>query len=223
MSTRLRERAMSLTEFTLFLSVTFIVSASPGPMMLSCMSNGGRYGMAKSIEGMIGASLGNLFLVILSALGLGLIVSTNDMLFGAIKWLGALYLIYLGVQTIRQPTHSLITTAKTTNKITDKKTNKIHALWLSSFFIAISNPKGLIYFGALFPQFIHYDQPLLWQFTILTLTFLITDLLWMLIYAALGNRIMVWLKTPKHQTLFNTISGLVLIIVGLLVAVTGKH
>lgn len=215
MTIRLSESVMSITEFTIFLSVTFIVSASPGPMMLSCMSNGGRYGMAKSIEGMIGASLGNIVLVTLSAVGLGLIVSTNDMLFNIIKWLGALYLVYLGIQTIRQP---ILTSLASNNTATNK-----HALWLSSFFIAISNPKGLIYFGALLPQFIHYDQPLIWQFTILTLTFLITDLLWMFVYAGLGNRIMAWLKTPKHQTLFNTISGLVLIIAGLLVAVTGKN
>lgn len=205
---------MSIAEFTLFLSITFIVSASPGPMMLSCMSNGGRYGLAKSFAGMMGASLGNLVLVLLSALGFGLLVSSSDILFGAIKWLGAGYLIYLGVQIIRQPALPSTPLAQQPGQ---------SSLWLSSFFIAISNPKGLIYFAALFPQFIHYEQPLLWQFTLLTATFLLTDLFWMLIYAAAGQRIMAWLKTPRHQTIFNTLSGLVLIVVGLLLAATGKN
>ena len=206
---------MPFSEFILFLSITLVVSASPGPVMLSCMSNGARYGIAKSLQGMLGASLGNIFLVGLSALGIGLIVSSNDVLFNVIKWLGALYLIYLGIEMIRQPVLN--------NGANDKMATRSGALWLSAFFIAVSNPKGLIYFGALFPQFVHYDQPLVMQFALLTATFLITDLLWMLIYAAAGYKIMAWLKTPKHQMLFNTLSGLALIIAGLVLAATGKN
>lgn len=206
---------MSIADFTLFLSITFVVSASPGPVMLSCMSNGGRYGMAKAIEGMVGASLGNLCLVALSAIGLGLIVSSNDLLFNSIKWLGAFYLGYLGIQLIRQPAVRV--------ELGNATANPSRAIWLSSFLIAVSNPKGFIYFGALFPQFIDYDHPLTLQFGLLTITFLLTDMLWMLAYAALGKQIMTWLKTPKHQKLFNITSGLALMIAGLLVAITGKH
>lgn len=184
--------------------------------MLSCMSNGGRFGLAKSVAGMMGACLGNLVLVLLSALGLGLLVSSSDFLFSTIKWVGALYLIYLGVQIIRQP-------APPPDIPAQQVQQHQRSLWLSSFFIAISNPKGLIYFGALFPQFIHYEQPLLRQFSVLTVSFLLTDLFWMLVYAAAGQRIMTWLKTPRHQTIFNTLSGLVLIVVGLLLAATGKN
>jgi homoserine/homoserine lactone efflux protein len=206
---------MPITNFTLFLSITFIVSASPGPVMLSCMSNGGRYGVAKSLEGMLGASLGNLCLVGLSALGLGLIVHNSDFLFNALKWLGALYLMILGIQLMRQA----IDICDTRNL---SPTNKNPSLWLSSFIIALSNPKGLIYFGALFPQFINYHQPLISQFSLLTLTFLITDFVWMFAYAAAGQKIMVWLKKTTHQTLFNISSGAILIAAGLFMALTGK-
>ncbi len=206
---------MPVTEFTLFVSMTLIVSASPGPVMLSCMTNGGRYGLAKAFEGMLGASAGNLFLVGLSALGLGLVVSNSDFLFHAIKWLGACYLVFLGVQLMRQD-------AVQPDGEQAAPASKYSSVWLSSFLIAISNPKALIYFGALFPQFITYDQPLAIQYALLTIVFLVSDLIWMFVYAALGNRIMAWLKTPKHQTLFNIISGAVLIAVGLLMTFTGK-
>jgi homoserine/homoserine lactone efflux protein len=206
---------MPIANFTLFLSITFIVSASPGPVMLSCMSNGGRYGVSKALEGMLGASLGNLFLVGLSALGLGLIVNNNDFLFNTLKWLGALYLMILGIQLIRQPVAAY-------DIDNNSPTNKSPSLWLNSFIIAVSNPKGLIYFGALFPQFITYHQPLIIQFSLLTLTFLITDLLWMLAYAAAGQKIMGWLTKPTHQTLFNIITGAMLIAAGLFMALTGK-
>jgi homoserine/homoserine lactone efflux protein len=206
---------MPITNFSLFLSITFIVSASPGPVMLSCMTNGGRLGLSKALVGMLGASAGNLCLVVLSALGLGLIISQNDILFNVIKWGGAAYLVFLGVEIIRAP----IVLEQKQDSLSGDSTK---SLWWNSFFIAISNPKGLIYFGALFPQFIAYQKPLATQFLILTLTFLVIDLIWMLIYALAGNSIMRWLKAPKHQTGFNAFSGLVLIAAGIFMALSGK-
>lgn len=205
---------MPITNFSLFLSVTFIMSASPGPVMLSCMVNGGRLGMRKAFVGMLGACSGNLALVILSALGLGLIVSQNDVLFNMVKWVGAAYLALLGWQIIRKPiVHDQLKAAE--------PVSSQRVLW-NSFVIAISNPKGLIYFGALFPQFISYQNPIAPQFLLLTITFLVTDLIWMFVYAIAGNKIMQWLKNPKHHMWFNTMSGLVLIIAALFMAFSGK-
>jgi homoserine/homoserine lactone efflux protein len=206
---------MPITNFTLFLFMTLVVSASPGPVMLSCMSQGARFGLVKAFEGMVGASLGNLCLAGLSVMGLGLIINSNDLLFGLIKWFGAFYLIVLGVQIIRQPS----AIALNENNLA---ANHKQSIWLSSFIIAISNPKGFIYFGALFPQFINYNEPLAVQYGLLIIVFLLMDLVWMITYAAAGNKIMGWLKTPQHQHYFNTFSGVVLIAAGILMAVTGK-
>ncbi|RYY74339.1 MAG: LysE family translocator [Gammaproteobacteria bacterium] len=205
---------MPITNFTLFLSITFIVSASPGPVMLSCMANGGRLGMRKAFLGMLGACSGNLVLVGLSALGLGLIISQNDTLFNIVKWAGAAYLAFLGLQIMRKPIKG---DQLNTGEITSSK-----SVLLNSFLVAIGNPKGLIYFGALFPQFISYQEPIGPQFLILTVTFLTMDLMWMFAYAVAGNKIMRWLKSPKHQIWFNTLSGLVLIIAAIFMALSGK-
>lgn len=171
--------------------------------------------MRKAFEGMLGACLGNLCLIALSALGLGLIISQNEILFNAIKWLGAGYLAFLGIQIIRKPSHFSEDIAAVTPV---KK-----SFWMSSFFIAVSNPKGLIYFGALLPQFISYEEPIGLQFFILITIILAIDLAWMFAYAAAGNKIMQWLKKPEHQRLFNYISGAVLIAVGLAMALSGKN
>jgi homoserine/homoserine lactone efflux protein len=205
---------MTIANFSVFLSITLIVSASPGPVMLSCMANGGRLGLRSAWVGMFGASAGNLCLVLLSALGLGLLISQNSLLFNAVKWAGAAYLILLGVQQLRAPSVLSQTAAAV-------RLGSSTSLWWSSFFIALSNPKGLIYFGALFPQFIAYQAPLAPQFLVLTLTFLVIDLLWMFSYALAGNRIMRWLKTPKHQLWFNALAGLVLIAAGVFMALSG--
>jgi len=183
--------------------------------MLSCMTNGGRLGLSKALVGMLGASAGNLCLVVLSALGLGLIIAQNDILFNAIKWGGAAYLVFLGVQIMRTPV--VFERTQFTARLDSTK-----SLWWNSFFIALSNPKGLIYFGALFPQFIAYQKPLAPQFLVLTLNFLAIDLMWMFIYAIAGNTIMRWLQTPKHQIWFNALSGLVLIAAGIFMALSGK-
>lgn len=180
--------------------------------MLACMNNGARFGVRATLATMLGASLGNIILMLLSALGLGLLVRETPSLFNLIKWVGAAYLVYLGWQQFRALPHAKENTqAELFNK----------SLFFSGMMISLSNPKGLIYFGALFPQFIDYSQPLLWQFGLLTVIFLTFDMGWMLIYAAAGKQLTAWLTTPKHTTIFNAVSGLLLIGVGFALLLTG--
>lgn len=202
---------MPLDQLILFVTLTFFVSASPGPVMLSCMTNGGHYGVGKALYGMLGASFGNLLLMLLSAVGLGLLLTEASFLFVLIKWLGAAYLIYLGVQIIVKPVN-------TQNDSGTRFTSSASRLFFQSIAIACSNPKGLIYFGALFPQFIVPEQPLIPQFALLSVIFLLMDLVWMLIYARGGSYIVRWLKTPRHHRTFNLLSGGSLVCVGILLA-----
>jgi homoserine/homoserine lactone efflux protein len=94
---------MPLEQLWLFTTITLVLSASPGPVMLACMIDAGRYGFAKSTFTMLGASTGNLVLMLLSALGLGLLVEQAEWIFHTIKWIGAAYLVYLGIQLVRAP------------------------------------------------------------------------------------------------------------------------
>lgn len=202
---------MSLEQLWLFVTITFIVSASPGPVMLSCMADAGRFGFTKSIYTMLGASAGNLILMLLSALGVGLLLGEAEWIFHTIKWIGAAYLAYLGIQLFFTAPHDLNTGASAIRSS--------HLLW-KSLMVAITNPKGLIYFGALFPQFIDIKQPMAAQFALLTAIFLIMDLVWMSIYAIGGSAIMRWLKSPSHQQWFNRICGSALIAAGIALSVT---
>lgn len=173
--------------------------------MLSCMADAGRFGFGKSLFTMLGASTGNLVLMFLSALGLGFIVQQSEWIFHVIKWIGAAYLIYLGVQLFITPAHNLKQ---------DIPFVRNHHLFAKAFMVAFTNPKGLIYFGALFPQFIDIQKSLLPQFTLLTIIFLLMDLVWMVIYAKGGSVIMRWMTSPMHQQLFNRICGGALIMTG---------
>lgn len=200
---------MSTDQLLLFITLTFFVSASPGPVMLACMAYGGNYGVRRSLWGMAGATVGNLLLMLLSALGLGLLLNRSDTLFTAIQWLGAAYLVWLGCKICLQPVGEEL-------RASAAGEGSRQRLFWKAFGISVSNPKGLVYFGALFPQFVAPEQPLLPQFTLLTVIFVVMDLIWMLAYAKGGRVIMGWLRSPQHQRWFNRISGGALIAVGLL-------
>jgi homoserine/homoserine lactone efflux protein len=164
-----------------------------------------RYGFAKSLYTMLGASTGNLVLMLLSALGLGLLVEQAEWIFHTIKWLGAAYLVYLGIQLALAPPLGM-----------DLKSRQIRSshLFGKAFIVAVTNPKGLIYFGALFPQFIDIHRSMPPQFALLTVIFLAMDFIWMSVYALGGRSIMRWLTSPQHQRWFNWISGGALILAG---------
>jgi homoserine/homoserine lactone efflux protein len=200
---------MSLEQLWLFTSITLIVSASPGPVMLACMIDAGRYGFTKSLYTMAGATLGNLVLVVLSALGLGFVAEQAEWIFHGIKWIGAAYLVYLGIELMRA---APLDTSLAAHTIRSQQ------LFSRAFIVAVTNPKGLIYFGALFPQFIDINHSLPPQFALLTTIFVLMDFIWMSIYALGGRSIMHWLGTPKHQRWFNWISGGLLIVAGIALA-----
>lgn len=190
----------------LFVSVSFFVSASPGPVMLSCMADAARFGIKQSLYTMLGASLGNLLLVLLSALGVSLLLRQAETVFYAVQWLGAAYLIYLGIRLALAPPPPPVTTQQQVRR---------RQLFGKAFLVAATNPKGLIYFGALFPQFIQVQQPIAVQYAQLTVIFLLLDLVWMLAYAYGGKLLMRWLQTEKHQRWFNRLCGAALVLVGL--------
>ena len=202
---------MSPEQLWVFVTITLVLSASPGPVMLSCMIDAGRYGIGNSFFTMLGASAGNLILMLLSALGLGLLVQEAEAIFHTIKWIGAAYLVYLGSRLLRAGPLKADLQARQVQS---------HQLFGKAFIVAVTNPKGLVYFGALFPQFVDITQPMVPQLALLTAIFLAMDLIWMTIYALGGHSIMRWLKSPHHQRWFNWISGSVLILAGGLLAVS---
>lgn len=153
--------------------------------------------------------MGNLVLMLLSAGGLGALLQASEKLLPAIQLLGAGYLIYLGCSIGFTPGHRQ-------PGITGG--SKILKIFSRSFLVAASNPKGLIFFGALFPQFIDPDRPLPMQLALLACTFLLIDGLWQLLYAAGGNI----LKNPARTGLINKISGGVLAGSGILLAISTR-
>ncbi|MCR6652030.1 MAG: LysE family translocator [Cellvibrionaceae bacterium] len=199
-------------QLLVFLTVTLLLSASPGPVMLSAMANGGIYGVRHALWGMVGATVGNLSLIALSIAGMALVLQSSEMLFRIIQWAGAAYLVWLGLKIARQSVEGEFATGKAMR-------DSGWQLFIKSFGIAVSNPKGLLYFGALFPQFISPARALLPQLSLLVGLFVVIDLISMLIYAKSGSFIVSWLRSPQHRKWFNRIAGGALIAAGIAMAI----
>lgn len=199
---------MSLDQWMLYLGMTILVSLSPGPVMLMCLANGARKTRRQVLLGMAGASTGNVFLMVLSALGLGALVYLWPQAFAVIGVAGALYLFYMGWQIWRGA-----------DKPTDQFTSLEHNSWLSGFYIAASNPKGILYFGALFPQFIQPQQGLVPQLATLTVSFLLIDLVAMEMYAYGGKWFHHRLNSPATLRGFNRMLASFLMLAGIGMAI----
>lgn len=202
---------MPFDQLLVFATVTLFMSASPGPVMLSAMANGGIYGVRHAAWGIFGATVGNLLLITLSLIGMALILKNFPVLFRTLQWAGATYLIWLGIKMYRQP----IAEDSVSGRIV--RATPL-ALFFKSLGVAASNPKGLVYFGAFFPQFISPEYSLADQLLMIISVFLLIDVTWMLIYAQGGSVVVGWLRSPHQRRGFNRVTGGALMGAGILMA-----
>jgi threonine/homoserine/homoserine lactone efflux protein len=168
----------------LFCALALLAIATPGPTVLLALTNGSRYGVRAAVPGVLGAVLSDFVLIAAVALGLGALMAGSAVLFGIVKWLGVAYLAYLGFRLLRS-SGALPTATESAGASAAPR-----RLWVRSFLVAATNPKGYLFFTALLPQFIDPMQPLLVQYTALAVAFAGIDAIVMLAYAFAGARAM---------------------------------
>jgi len=203
-------------ELTVWLSYVAMISALiafPGPSSLLITMHGYQYGFKKSNYTILSNLLGSLVLMVLSALGLGVLISTSETLFSIVKYIGAAYLIYLGIKTWSKSTAS---TEQNNNQISNDETAS--SLLKQGFFTGISNPKDLVFFAALFPVFINPEKAILGQFLVLLLTWLVVDYAIKVVYSLAGKRINKQFSSSTFVTVFNRLTGGMFIVAGLALA-----
>ena len=156
---------MTLNDAVLFAPIALLIAITPGPNNFCAMNNGIRHGVTTAVVATTGRVIAFAFFLLISAVGLGAMLMASEQLFTAIKWVGAAYLLYLGVSAWRSRAFAL-----------DEQqglTQPRRTLWLATrqeFLIGISNPKAILLFAAIFPQFIRPDQPAAEQFLYLGTT-----------------------------------------------------
>jgi threonine/homoserine/homoserine lactone efflux protein len=139
------------------------VIAVPGPTTLMVLGHTVSNGWRTGLLSLVGVTLGDICAITLSVLGFSALLATSAEAFLAMKWLGAAYLVWLGIQLWRAPPMDLTPTA-------EKRSTARRAI-AQTFIVTLLNPKGLLFFAAFLPQFIDPARPLWSQVIVLMLTF----------------------------------------------------
>ncbi len=205
---------MSLTHWLLFTSVVIAVIVMPGPAAALCLSHGVAHGRLRTLVTVLGLVLSSLALIVLSLAGLGALLASSGTLFNVVKYVGAAYLIYLGISIWRSRPNESIVGAKTVTRASQPTTTPLRRLLRTGFLVGISNPKDLLFFGALFPQFVDTNAPLFSQTAILSATWCVVAFAVMSLYAAIGAKLGKSVDALNAQGVFNRITGGVFIVAG---------
>ncbi len=173
---------MALSIWITYLLATIILSVTPGPGVFSSISSGLHHGFRLGLWNGVGMQAANFTSVCLVSAGLGALLLASETVFSIVKWLGVAYLIYLGIVTWRAPARGFVDSGGD-----DARTPR--QVFARGFLVNITNPKGIIFFVAILPQFIDVARPQAIQYAILAATTLVVDLVVMMGYTALAAKV----------------------------------
>jgi len=194
---------MALGTWWIFVGMTCVISATPGPNMLLVMRTSARIGIRPALSTMAGCMSSLLCMMSLSAAGLGALLQAFPTVFEGLRLIGAAYLAYLGVQCWRAP----VAADPDSGQVQAVAREAGWALYRQGALVAASNPKAILFAAAFFPQFISPVGPQLPQFGVLLLTFSVIEVSWYLVYALSGQRLSRYLQRVAVRRAFNRATG----------------
>ena len=202
---------MAFQTFLIFALTTAIVIFSPGPTAILIASQGAGNGLKRTLFGVFGITCATMIYFALSATGIASLIVASHTLFQVIKWAGVAYLVYLGCSAIFSKSGGLVVKSGT-------PVRKRTSLFTHGFLIEFSNPKALLYFSAILPQFIDLSRPIAPQFLIMWATAFLLQCIIYSAYAYLGERL---IQGGVKSWIVNTINktaGAALIFAGIKMA-----
>ena len=185
----------------LFIAASLLVIVTPGQDMVLVMSRSIAQGAAAGVASAAGVSVGLVGHTLLATLGLGAILRASPWLFVVLKFVGAAYLVWLGVQQWRAPARPLAEVQASAAAVT------VWAMIRRGWMINAVNPKGTVFLLAVVPQFLDLAQPLAPQYAVIGITLAFTDLVVMAGYTALAARVLSALRSAAHVRVMNRMFG----------------
>ena len=195
---------MSSALFVGYVATVAVLALTPGPSTMLGSAHGMRYGTRGTLPTIAGDLSANALQMLAAGLGLGAIIVQSETLFLAIKWAGVAYLAWMGFSHLRRASTSLASAADEADK-----TPRLR--FLHGFVTSASNPKAVVFFAALFPQFIDPGSSLATQLLILGVAYLLIDGSSVLVYAASAGRLSAWLARKGRVRTQRRITGSVLL------------
>ena len=211
---------MTLDTWLGFFVAAWLICLSPGPGVLSCVTAGLFHGFRAALWNIAGLQAGATVTLIVVGVGLGAVLAASPLAFTAIKWLGAAYLIWLGVAQWRSAEAPIRAPQVSTPDV--PAVNVRRALFLRGLIVNSTNPKGILFTASVLPQFIDPEAPQLVQYLIVWFTLLFTDVCCMSGYTAMGVQALRWLQNPDIARWTNRAFGALFVLAGIGLAVF-KH
>lgn len=172
---------MEIEMFALFFVTTVFVVMAPGAAAVAAASQGASNGAAKATVGAAGIASANVVYFVLSATGIAALIVASHTIFSLIKWAGVAYLVYLGLSALLSKSGGLLVKSATPKPV--------KTLFIQGFIIEFANPKALLYFAAILPQFVDVTQPVLGQLLIMGGVTIFIDMAIYSAYGLLGERL----------------------------------
>lgn len=203
---------MDLQVWLAFVAASTALLLIPGPTVLLVLSYAISQGKRVALATVAGVALGDLIAMSASLAGLGALVLASATLFVVLKWIGAAYLIYLGVKLFRSARDASLGDVGTVGRASAANVFG-HATAVTAL-----NPKSIVFFIAFVPQFIAVNSPLLPQFVILVGTFVGLAALNALAYALLADRLRSRIARPSVMAGLSRLGGAALVTMGVATA-----
>ena len=193
----------------LFVMTEAVLSLTPGPAVLYVLSQAVRRGSSKSVWASWGILSANALYFTLSATSLGAVIVASYKLFFLIKWLGAGYLVYLGLRTFFTKTSVVALPESSADPRSGAR------ILRDGFFLQAANPKAILFFTAILPQFIDTRHNVALQILLLGISSILVEFVILFGYGQLAGRALSTARSPRFEKLTNRIAGSLLIGAGI--------
>ena len=206
---------MELNVWITLLLATIAISVSPGAGAVVSMNYGIKYGLKKSYAAIFGLQAGLLIQTFVVVIGLGAIIAKSVLVFTIIKWIGVLYLVYMGLSKIFEK-------VELSEEGEQIKAYSAKKAFLSATLINVTNPKATVFLVAFIPQFLNPNESLWLQFGIICLTLVVIDIIVMTGYSTMASKLKFLIKDVKAMKIQNRITGSFLIIAAIFMSMTKR-
>jgi len=196
---------MALDHWLAFVAASAVLLAIPGPTVLLVISYALGHGRRSASSTVAGVALGDFTAMTASMLGLGALLAASAALFTGLKWVGAAYLVFLGVKLWRAP----VGAAASAEAVAPME--RPGRIFLHAYAVTALNPKSIVIFIAFLPQFLDSAAPVVRQLVIFEVSFLVLASANALAYALLASAARRTIRRPRVQRAVNQVGGSLLI------------
>jgi threonine/homoserine/homoserine lactone efflux protein len=194
---------MSIELWLAFVAASAVLLVIPGPTILTVISYSMTHGRRANVPLVTAVALGDSTALVVSLLGLGAVLATSALWFTVVKWVGGLYLLYLGIKLLRAGISAAELTAPAAP-------GSRWRLFANTYLVTALNPKGIVFFVAFLPQFISASASVTQQLWVLAVTFVCMATINATLYAVFAGSARRLLSSPKAQRRFNLAGGCLL-------------